>query len=628
MSFGRLVNEADVRLRKWLDSAGFAPGTRIPSERSLAASLGIPYYSLNRAMARLITEGRIERDGYKLFIASPHEENVVLTCHLLLNHASTQLPSYKRVAKDMGVKLVLHPWKSIEEALFILNSLRSDGTEAVLLEPPYLCSSSIWMPVATELIEQGIPLVSVGQPGTKIFSVLSTSYHDVQLAIDHLTELGHRELAFVTPPISSPASAETFHAWGSLCRLNRLYSSESRVFFQHQVRLKEEANEIATLFDGTWKNVTGLILHSTFECNIELLQDNLAQHARRPVPGELSLVFVGAGRLLGVAPPSVTSVSVDTSLMHETALLLAMRAAQKRKRIGILPAACCLRVQSQLIVRNSTASPPNISGSHPNKNQAFEADKSQTQPEHTPVNADSDLSRLGCTSNPYPLAVRASLAEHPRFAPLDISTLVNRSLNYRRGWLGDLPLKHLPPGMREIHGVPFNILGGPGRLDCGALVFRSSVNNSGNYKNLPERVVIPLTTKAAAVYVLHGCGYANHLQLFAHYRFLQGLSCVGHVPLVSLGRPLHDRTPSETESSRLLPNIQDWWPDFPQQDFPHSKMAPIIGREENNYLSHAYLYTMEWVNPNPDEFPESLEITVDPTARTTLGVLAITVLKP
>ena len=43
------------------------------------------------------------------------------------------------------------------------------------------------------------------------------------------------------------------------------------------------------------------------------------------------------------------------------------------------------------------------------------------------------------------------------------------------------------------------------------------------------------------------------------------------------------------------------------------------------FLYERYLYTLEWINPHPDETIKSLVIRSDPKAEATLGVLAATI---
>ena len=260
------------------------------------------------------------------------------------------------------------------------------------------------------------------------------------------------------------------------------------------------------------------------------------------------------------------------------------------------------------------------------------ADKAAAVPESAPAGSPADAAQLARrVKQPYPLAAKASLSERPRFAPVDLRPYVNRPLIFRRGWLGDIPLRCLPLGTQEIHGVPFEILGGPNRADGGAIIFQSTINTTGNAQKLPERLVIPLQGPVEAVYVLHGCGYAKPLQPFGNYRFHSKNGVVGTVPLVSLGRtnPRGERNAANAEAGGPVANIQDWWSDFPHEDFPHARMVPMLERDEANGIHrHVFLYTLEWINPSPKQPLTHLEIEVDPELPTTLGMLAVTVVRP
>jgi len=131
-------------------------------------------------------------------------------------------------------------------------------------------------------------------------------------------------------------------------------------------------------------------------------------------------------------------------------------------------------------------------------------------------------------------------------------------------------------------------------------------------------------SKAKAIYILHGCGYARFLRSFATYSFYRGKSRIDKVPLVSLGQPPADNKTPDFPTA----NIQDWWPDLPQRNFPHARMAPINEGEGNETISrYVYLYTLEWINPKPERPIDTIEIEVTPEQSTTLGVLAVTILR-
>jgi len=627
MPTGHCVNEAEAKLREWMEAAAPKRGTRLPSERSLAGQFGLRHYALNRAMGRLISEGLVERNGYKLFAAGAAPSRSSFTCHLVVALRSIHIPSYRRIAKEMGINLVLHTWESAEEVILKLEKLDTRETEAVVFDPPYAVPSSVWEPITTRLAKHEIPVVSLGTIAPGLFSVLADHAQSLDLAISHLVELGHREFGLVTAPPVGPISAEVLRAWDELCRKHELKQSIRRVHLQKGMRLKEETDEVADVVVNQWSSVTALIVVAMPDCNIHMLEERLIQRGRQ-IPRDLSLLLVGESKSAATATPPVGTVNADMALIQETAFFLAQRALRKKKLMGILPAPCDVRLQSQLVARQST-NPADSAGAPPKTAAPSLMPAYDTSFIRPKLSAEIAAEMESHVRKAYPLAARASLSERSRFAQVDLGAYVNRPLNFRRGWLGDLPLKQLTPGPREIHGVPFKILGGPKRSDCGTIVFHSAVNTTGNAQKLPDKVRVPIGCKAQAVYILHGCGYAKFLHTFAHYDFLGRNARMGHVPLVSLGQPPPNYNPARPQPGVAAPNIQDWWPDFPHTDFPHARMAPILDADNASHESrHVYLYTMEWINPRPKSVVSHLEITVDSTHSTTLGVLAVTVLKP
>ncbi|HSI09821.1 MAG TPA: substrate-binding domain-containing protein [Rariglobus sp.] len=626
MSFGRLVNEADTRLREWLDAAAHKPGTRLPSERALAAQLGIQHYALNRAMSRLITEGRVVREGYKLFVSKPAQTVVTDSCNLVVAQRSMHLASYRRVAKEMGIKLKLHLWESTEEALLMLDRLDSRDTEVVLFDPPYGTPGTAWEPTVLRLTKHGIPVVCIGQPSQELPCVLTDNTQALHLAVRHLVDLGHREIGFVTAPPVSPMAIEVVDMWNDSCHSHHLRKSSRRIYFQNNIRLKDEAVEVADLLVKDWSDATALIVFSGLDYNIHQLQEQLIQKGRR-IPQDLSLLFIGGSKSLLSASPAITTVNHDISVMQEAAFHLAQRAMRKTKALGLLPPPCSLRIQPRLNVRESTRL---LELPEPKSTKSIQRGITRSAEALPPSNIlpGSTENLQASLRKPYPLAAKASLAEKPPFSSIELQPYVNRPLNYRRGWLGDLPLRNFPPGIHEIHGVPFQILGGSKRSDCGAVVFHSAVNATGSSQKLPDSISLPIRERVKAVYILHGCGYAKTLQTFAHYDFISRKKRLARIPIVSLGYSQPGHHPAHPGTEEPTPNIQDWWPDFPHGDFPHARMAPLAEDDGVGHQPHhVYLYTLEWINPEPDKIVDRLEITVDPDVSTTLGVLAATMIK-
>ncbi|MFA6286185.1 MAG: substrate-binding domain-containing protein [Opitutaceae bacterium] len=625
MSAGHHVDEAETKLREWLESSAFTPGTRLPSERGLASQLGLHHYAMNRAMGRLIADGQVARDGYKLIFTGKPPAAPSFNCHLIVSRNSVHIPGFLRVAKKMDVKLTVHPWLTVDESLHILNTLDIAETEGVVFAPSHVLSHPVWKKNVSRLGKRGIPIVCLSQPVPGHFSVLADNAQALQLAVSHLMELGHREIGLVTSPPVNPADAEILEAWSDLCRKHALTRSADRIRLQTAVRFKDDAAEVAKTIAKDWRTATALIVSDSIDhCNMELLQEQLARHGRR-VPGDLSLLLIVNARNTTATTSTVSAVGFDMAVVQETAFYLAQRAIREKKPTGLLPPPCCLRIQCQLLLRGSTQPPASLRAQASAPVQDIHAPPGQSRPAASP--AETALTLEARLRKAYPLAARASLSERPRFEQIDLGAHVNRPLNFRRGWLGDLPLKQFPPGLREIHGVPFNILGGTSRSECGAIVFHSAVNAVGNARKLPGRLTIPIGSKIRAAYVLHGCGYAKFLQPFARYDFHGPKRLIESIPLVSLGQPPAGYTLEASKSQAASPNIQDWWSDFPHMDFAAARMVPIQETNAAGISHHVYLYTLEWINPSPGTLVSRLEITANRDVSTTLGVLALTVLK-
>ncbi len=615
MATAQLATAATKRLTDWFVSARVKAGDRLPSERSLARTLGVSLYALNRAMTLCIAEGRVERQGYKNFLAGAARPAERPACHLVVSRRSEYLSAYRKIARDRQIDLTVHTWEATEEAAALLYQLERAGVGGVICDPPSASGQESWVPAARQLAKHGIPVVSNSRVGDELSSITGDVEHGIESGVRHLAGLGHRELALVTEADSAVEAC-----WRRCCADLSLAGSAERVRpdFSWLIN-KSEADALADVLAGEWRAVTGLVVRICHSSALQRLLSELARRGRR-VPEGLSIFAVGNAPCLQTVQPRITSASIDMPLWIEMTFDLLQREMRMRERIGVLPPPALMQVMPRVHVRESTA--VFAGGSAIAKKTVM-----RQAPVAQEVKRESAEEFEQMIRRPYSLAAKASLAERPRFAPVDLRPFANRPLRFRRGWLGDLPLLSLPPGQREVHGVPFEIPGGPKRTDMGAVVFRSAVNQTGNARKLPDTLSIPIGSRAEAVYIMHGCGYAKPLEAFARYTFHGAGGPLGTVPLVGLGRQKNDEHLAETAAAAKA-NIQDWWSDFPHVDFPHSRMVPLIDDESSPIKRHVFLYTLEWINPFPGRVVTHLEITADPSVPTTLGVLAVTVVKP
>ncbi|MES2658960.1 MAG: substrate-binding domain-containing protein [Verrucomicrobiota bacterium] len=620
MSIGKKVKDADGVLRAWLDASPVAVGGRLPSERAMARELDLQHYAVNRAVANLISEGRVERKGYKLFVrrdkelANPGRSS----CDLVISQDSGRLDIYEKIARDLDIDLRIHAWQVVDASTSQLSTLKAPEVESVIFATPLGEDVSVWQVEISRLVHAGIPVVCVDRRANGASSVVSDVSGGIGLIFERLFDLGHREMAFLTMPPWIPVSGEMKKEWEQLCKKFQLESSGERLVYSNGYRLlKEDSIDLARRLANQWKEVTALVVLNINDLPIQQLLDAL-HHQGIEVPSRLTVASTGDFQRLHFSVPAVGAPAFDINLFHETAFYLIQRALRRKREFGVLPPPAEVCLLPNLVERDSFAVNPFAS-----VDPAVERPNLRAELANPPLlfaNGDKNI-----TTARYRAYDSTRNQPDSRFNMIDLADHVNRPLKFRRGWLGDLPLTQLEPGRQMFHGVPFQILGGNHRSDCGVVVLKSLSNKRGNGQPLRSSVHIDIQSKVAAIYILHGCGYGKYLKQFATYTFFAGKRRVAEVPMVALGRPQNGNDAVEIAQA----NIQDWWPDFPPCDFPHARMAPLTDETHPGATGrHVSLYTLEWINPTPDKKITHIEITSDPDQSTTLGVLGITTLLP
>lgn len=620
MNYGQKSRAAEEAVRQWLESSAIPVGGRLPSERELARTLGIHHSVMNRTIARLLAEGRLERRGYKLYRSADLREAPQTPCDLVILQRSKRLPSLRKVAQELRIPLREHLSQSADELARHLSALEATAAESLILVPPHGGETTGWEPAARKLAADGLPVICVGQRLAGFSSVASD--RGLEQIVRHLSTLGHVELALLVASPWTAAVEETTARWAALCQRFASEPSRERVIFQNSSHLlKEDLVAIAEQLATEWKPVTALVLSTDDELPMQRLLDVFRRH-KIAVPGRLSVISLFDHPALQTAVPPVAAAVEDLAVEHETAFGLAQRAVRKSARLG--QRASVAEIDLALEIKDRSSLIPLAQGAAPPSPRTLPSGTvSSVLPASGLVFDHEDPALAGHI--PYALTREAA---KPRFQPLDLGEKVNRPLNFRRGWLGDLPLASLPPGTHTFHGIPFQILGGPTRRDCGAIVFQSLRNTTGSTAKLPTKVRIPVNLRTKAIYILHGCGYVKHRARFGSYTFFQKKKPLETVPLTTLGRPQPGAETWELAEAVLEANIQDWWPDYPHCAFRHARMVPLPDtRSAGPVRGHVFLYTLEWINPAPEIPISHIEIEADSTVSTTLGVLAVSVLK-
>jgi hypothetical protein len=216
------------------------------------------------------------------------------------------------------------------------------------------------------------------------------------------------------------------------------------------------------------------------------------------------------------------------------------------------------------------------------------------------------------------------LKEHgtDNWMQLNLSRQANHSMTRKYGWLGADPLLHFPPGLREIHGVPFQVLDERQNAGRAVVTFRSPQSHSADKRELPCRIKIWVKSRVKALYFLHGCGYAKPVAFAKYVMHFQGSdpSSIDLIPLGISWPLVFEQSPA------IEPNVQDWWVDtYPAEHFPHAHYATVFDPAEPARYERT-IYSLEWINPRPEDVVTFLEVKVDAEAGPALALIAVTAL--
>jgi parallel beta-helix repeat protein len=228
--------------------------------------------------------------------------------------------------------------------------------------------------------------------------------------------------------------------------------------------------------------------------------------------------------------------------------------------------------------------------------------------------------------NAYPLAREAAPGD---WNVLDLASVANRPIVGEDAWIG-IPLEHVEAGRIMIHGVPFEVIDGALNGDMVGVGLRCERFTATRGKPLPREVEVLLGSRAKAVYFLHACGWAPKHEKVAGYEFVYADGTRRVVDIIPYGKADLSAVPGTAQAGadragRLVAEstIQDWWPDFPQFDNENARRA-LVSDETGEY--RRFLYTLQWVNPEPEKAVERIRLASEPGKEAFVLVLGITAL--
>lgn len=334
------------------------PGDRLPSERWFAEDSDCGRPTVNKAIACLIAEGRLRREGYKLYVASPPLSEASRTLIAVL--CPHPLHQKQRISHNMVE--AAHDVCMMAKARFMpLLSVNGDQQRAQLIEllREDIDGIAIWPHSKTDYTDifrqlkaRRLPLVVNDLDfGVGDFVGVDNA-KGIQTIVRHLHDLGHREIAYFTRAINNLNLVERRESYGY--EAYRLFKGNSRR------RIYELPGELDAglpeLFARLRREAPGV---TAVCCSNDVIAIDLMAHCQRlkiKVPGDLSIAGFDGIDVREESSPALTTVAQDFYQMGALAVDLLIRRCRMRqlKHASVLQQ---IRVAPRLMVRDSTGAP-------------------------------------------------------------------------------------------------------------------------------------------------------------------------------------------------------------------------------------------------------------------------------
>ncbi|NJL70285.1 MAG: LacI family transcriptional regulator [Candidatus Competibacteraceae bacterium] len=463
-----------------------------------------------------------------------------------------------------------------------------------------------------QLQKRSVPVVVFGDRSTRHSYVAYDPAPVAELAVQHLLGLGHREIAYLALPSFSSfplMHAEVESAYVTTCRKQGLLSSANRLFVTQidPASLRRTWQQLRR----EHRKVTALI------CEIVQLAQGIIALAKADglqVPREISVLsaYDHPKKVLQDAP--VTAIHFDDRQMIQMAALRLLDDIEATRSPLSLPVQRSAHCLPRLFERGSTTAV------HPESVALLQDEPARGLPFPAGLEWPEELPQRQEKVARFNARLFKGVNDRgPRrrleYLPLDLGPSANRLLSKQYGWMGKLPLLHLPPGIHEMHGVPFAIL-------KKALVLRSSFARSVQGRALPESVTLEINRKVDGVFILHAGGWLKYHETFARYEFHLAHRRTEAVDVVAFGDAPVSAPSSKARTEASI--LQDWFPETPA--FSSAQAKPYLVTQRGDPLRYLrYLYVYHWANPQPGSRLERFTARIlQPELQATLGILAIT----
>jgi GntR family transcriptional regulator of arabinose operon len=368
-SFVSLHVQLHNALRQLILSGRWPPGSRMPSESQLCNHLQISRSTVRLALQNAEVEGLIERiPGRGTFVADTTipQQRFIAFVTSRFDHQSDQLllSGAENMAKATGYRVIFCNTDDIHEEVNLLQNLADENIAGVLLWPSS-SSSPLYGPVIQYYQQKKIPVVFMDRLIDEVDydCVTSDNYQGTCALMDHLIELGHQNIVFLSHrnmnllPVKERYRGyrETMETAG-LCpqapwligHSDREISAEE-AFAAFQNSDDRLVRQIMTLLSAASDCPTAIFAVND---HVALITLGVMKHLKLHVPDDISIVGFDDTDISIYSAVPLTTIAQDT-------YTIGMRAAQRLlERIeGDTGPTTYATIPTQLRIRMSTSVP-------------------------------------------------------------------------------------------------------------------------------------------------------------------------------------------------------------------------------------------------------------------------------
>ncbi len=352
----RRYQEAMTRLRNYLAEQKPADATRLPSEREFAELFGISRPTVNKAIACLVAEGVLRREGYKLYLAGdvpppagPPAVMVLIPQSLMVNREGPL-----DAARDVGRERLSHTIPLLtrdavdeRETLTRLLSQKISGF-AIWPHGPD-CNADL----LAEFRRQGTPFVVCDQDLDAFDFVGTDNEAGTAMAVRHLVERGHRDLAYLTRQMVFPSLARRCAGYRQACQAAGLpRAAEQIVEISEEKWVRSRADVVAEAFAMLRRRFSKATAFAASNDVVVMEVFKAARAAGMRIPQQLSAVGFDDIAAAAQVTPALTTIRQDFyEIGYLATQLLYQRMTRIPQREPLQPVQLLLK--PRLIVRDS-----------------------------------------------------------------------------------------------------------------------------------------------------------------------------------------------------------------------------------------------------------------------------------